>query len=126
MRVAVFLVCLCILLIRGYGYAYTNANFPHSTSLEKIHLSKFIGNSQTYSLITNANSSGGEESLMEDDVQDEDPTSLFAKKYKLLVRFLVALSYLFILRYLYNCSEPSLTLFSPLSNRYITQKTLRI
>jgi hypothetical protein len=120
MRVAVFLVCLCILLIRGYGYAYT----PHSQSLGKVHLLKFINTNQGYSLVTDANSSGAEESLIDDDVQDEDPNSLYAKKYKLIVWFLIALSY--ILRYLYSCSKPSLTLFSPLFNRYITHKTLRI
>ncbi|SFE98663.1 hypothetical protein SAMN05518672_113165 [Chitinophaga sp. CF118] len=120
MRVAVFFICLCILLLRGYDYMYAGShhNIIPAQNIEKTHTS------QDYAVIKDAGSDKEEEYFFSDEVEDED--SLFARKYKLLGKYYFIFSYLFILRYLYSCSKAPLIFCSPLSYKYITQKTLRI
>lgn len=129
MRIVVLFVCLCILLLRGYDYIYSGTyhNSIWHTSARAIEKAQqVVFTDKPQQSIKNTHSGAEALYLESDDVEDEDPNSLFARKYRLLARFCLLLSNFFILRYLHKCSRSQLTFFNPLSYKYITQKALRI
>jgi hypothetical protein len=123
MRVAVFFACLCILLLKGYDYVHA-ATRHHNICYTPPH--SFEKTQQAFTEITDADYDQDEEYFVSDDVEDEDPNSLFARKYRLLARCNIIPSYLFISHYLYSCPKARLSFCSALSYIYITQKVLRI
>lgn len=123
MRVAVFFACLCILLLKGYDYVHA-ATRHHNICCAPSH--NFDKTQQHFTVINDADADKEEEYFVSDDVEDEDPNSLFARKYRLLARCNIIPSYLFISHYLYSCPKARLSFCSALSYKYITQKVLRI
>jgi hypothetical protein len=128
MRIALFFICVCYLLLGGYNYLYTGKrHHSYSTSLhiEKNHQSKFTDKKQHYPVLKEANASQQEVNLLAD-IEDEDNNDTAARKYKLFARLLYALSWSFILNWLYNrfkIPRPHSPVFS---YKYITQRVLRI
>lgn len=132
MRVFVFLTYLYFLLLAGYHYVHTGAHDdrncysqsqPHS--IDKDHRIKFTDTSQDYSLIEDETPDDAEESLVRDDVEDED-TSVFARRYKLLIRRILTYSDTFTLSNHRGSFRDQVPLFSHLPSKYITQRALRI
>lgn len=112
MRVAVFFVCLFLLLPGGYTYIHTGTA---AQPVVKVQQQKFT---------REANSDKAQEYLITDEVEDEDTHDLSARKYKLLARCYLTDSCH--LQDLYSCSKASQPSCSPLSYKYITQRVLRI
>jgi hypothetical protein len=129
MRVAVFFISLCVLLLlKGYGYVYTGThhNYTPTQHIEKTQQVKFIDTKEDDAVIDDDDPDREEEYLISDDIEDDDTDSLFARKYRLLINSCLIHSHPFILRYLYNCPKASLNFSGLLSCKYITQKVLRI
>ena len=135
MRVFVFLTYLYFLLLAGYHYVHTGAHddrssytYSHSQphNFDKDDRLKFTNTSQDYTLIEDETPDDAEESLISDNVEDED-TNLAARKYKVLIRRYLTYSDTFTLnshRGFYFKDQPPL--FSHLPSKYITQRALRM
>jgi hypothetical protein len=128
MRVAVFFVCLCILLIRGYDYIYTGLHYNNiyyhlAQNLEGI---KQVHTNQSFTFIKATNLDEEDEFLITDDVEDEDGNDFLERKYKLLGNRHQAVSYPFVLNYLYKSVKAPPPIWSYLSYKYITQGVLRV
>lgn len=117
MRVAVFFLCLCILLLKGYDYTHTVA---HTNSIHNTPV-------QHFAVLKDTGTEKDEEYLISDDKEDEDPNSVFGRKYRLLATYNIIPAYLFISHHLYSRSKGPLAYYGALSScKYITQKVLRI
>lgn len=123
MRVAVFFICLCVLLLKGYDHVHAATRHHHICYSP----SQQIGSTQQgFTAMLDADSNTEDDYYITDDIEDEDPNSVFARKYRLLARCNVIPSYLFISHYLHSCPKAPLSFCSALSYKYITQKVLRI
>jgi len=133
MRVFVFLTYLYFLLLAGYHYIHTGAHDNRNCysqsqpqSIEKDRHLKFTDTSQDYTLIEDETPDEAEESLISDEVEDEETNDLSARRYKLLTRYYL----------IFSVTSPAGThpsgfreqppLFSHLPSKYITQRALRI
>lgn len=126
MRIAVIILCLCYLLFGGYNYLLTNRHHASYSNLhiEKNHQSKFTDKNQGYPVLKAG--TGQQEASLLADIEDEDDNDQSARKLKLLGKFLYALSYSFILTWLYSrFKNPRPTSHIP-SYKYITIRSLRI
>jgi hypothetical protein len=126
MRLTVFLVCLCVLLLKGYDYLYTGTHHCCTSAQQESQLAKLKHTNRDYSLIQDTDPDDEDEYLISDDAEDEDTDSFFARKYRLLVNSSWINSHLFTLRFLHNCLKAPLTFGSLSSYKYITQQVLRI
>ena len=128
MRVAIFLICLFYLLLGGYNYVYTGGHH-HSYStvlhLKKNH-AKFTNKNQGYPVVKEARPDQDETFFITDDREEDDSDNLTARKYKLLAGHFYALSYAADLTHLYSRCKAPRPIHSLLSNKYITQRALRI
>lgn len=129
MRVVIFFVCLCYLLVGGYNYIHTgthlnSARYFTARQTEDPRQQKFI-NKQDHAVVKKVHSSQGGEALIGDNVEDEE-TSLFARKYKLLARGYLALSALLLLGCSYQRMKGARPFFHLFPNKYITLGVLRI
>lgn len=114
MRVAVFIVSLFLLLLKGYGAIHTNEHHTGSPVLkyQEIKFSTHLEKKETF---------------IADNTEDEDPENLSARKFRLLAKGYLNLSYLFSLRSLYTCFKARSGYHSPLAScKYITHGVLRI
>jgi hypothetical protein len=93
--------------------------------IEKNHQSKFTEKKQGYPVIKEANT-GQQESNLIADIEDEDTSDPAARKFKLLVKLLSALSYAFLLTLLYSRFKNPRPYSTVFSCRYITHRVLRI
>lgn len=125
MRLTVFLVCLCVLLLKGYDYVYTGT-YTSAQHSEDAQLVKFKHTSQDHSLSQDTDPDDDNEYLIGDEPEDDDTDSFFARKYRLLVNASLINSHLFTLQYLHNCCKAPLNFGSLSSYKYITQQVLRI
>jgi hypothetical protein len=129
MRVAIILICLCYLLLGGYNYVYTGShhnNYSPVLHIKKNHQAKFTSKNQRYSVVKEASPGQDEASFIANDMEDEDSNNLFARKYKLLASHFYILSYAADLTHLYSRCTTQRPGHSILSNKYITQRALRI
>ena len=132
MRVVIFLIYLCSLVLRGYDYIYINAHHnPYYTPIQhsdKRPQAKFANINQDDSAVRDAGANEEEEYLISDDRDDEDANNELARKYKLLVSRYLTPSYTLILSSLYtnNSFKDRLSFGNLLSNKYIIQRVLRI
>lgn len=129
MRVAVFLVFVCLLMLRGYDsiYAGTHHISLSRTPAQYLENKQQVKSTWQHHTVTGVTSPDEEEEfLISDDIEDEDVNNVFVRKYKLLARYNLALSYLFILSYLYKCLKAPSFFWGHSSYKYITQKVLRI
>jgi hypothetical protein len=126
MRVVVFFVCLCYLLLGGYNYLYTGSHrYAAATTLhfEKSH-AKFTDKKQGYPVIKET--AAEDAAYIIPDIEEDDTDNLSARKYKLLASYFYAFSCSFILLHLYNRFKASRPYSHLLTYKYITQRVLRI
>jgi hypothetical protein len=128
MRIAIFLICLFYLLPGGYNYVYTGSHHSYSPvlHLKKNHQAKFTKKNQSYPVVKDASSGQDEAFFINDDREEEDTNNLTARKYKLLSSHFYTLSYASELTHLYSRCKAPRPIHNLLSNKYITQRTLRI
>jgi hypothetical protein len=128
MRVAIFLICLFYLLLGGYNYVYTGSHHNSDSPvwhIKKNH-AKFTKKNQGNPVVKETYPGQDDVFFITDDREEEDSDNLTARKYKLLAGHLYALAYAADVTNLYSrCKEPR-PIHSLLSNKYITQRALRI
>lgn len=122
MRVTIFFICLCFLLVVGYNYVC----YAPVHNIEKTQQVKFTNTRQDYTVIRDVSSNEGTEYLIADEVEDEDISNAFARKYRLLTRYYQVISHTSVLSYQHNYSEDRQPLCGHLSYKYIIQRALRI
>ena len=124
MRVAVFFVCLFLLLLGGYTCVYTGGEATTQPVI-KAQQKKFTHTDREYAVIKEVGSDKEEEYLVGDNVEEDEETSnSSARKYRLLARCYLALSSH--LSYLHSGPKSPPALCHTLSYKYITQGVLRI
>ena len=127
MRIAIIILCLCYLLFGGYNYLLTgrhHASYSTILHVEKNHQSKF-DKKQGFPVVKEAGSGQQGANLLAD-IEDEDDNDPNARKFKLLAKFLYALSYSFILTWLYSRFKSPRPHSHIPSYKYITIRSLRI
>lgn len=131
MRVVIIFACLCFLLLRGDQYVFTSAHHDHicytpateATSPEQI---KTTDTNQDDTITPDTDIDDVEDYLVSDDVEDDDTSSFFVRKFRLLVRFYFSPSSLSSLSYLRICYKAPPSFWGQLSDIYLTQSVLRI
>jgi hypothetical protein len=130
MRVAIFFVFLCYLLLGGYNYIYTGRQYDDLSYAQELHFEKnsqkFTDKNKGCQAIKEANSNLTGTSLISEDLEDEDADNLFARKFKMLGRCLISISGLFVLTYLFSLFKGPRPYYWLLSCKYIHQRVLRI
>ena len=133
MRVAIlFFTCLCFLLPGGdrglaAGTCQSGNSYSSAQSIRKLKQPEFINASQLYSVISDINLQKEQGYLITDDVEEDDSNDVFARRYKLLGLYFLTLACLVVLSYLCGRrSKASRPFFGLLSDKYITQRVLRI
>jgi hypothetical protein len=136
MRVAIFFVYLCFLLIRLDSTIYAGTHYNSNSNfytliqhVEKKQSVNAISAKQDCFVIEDINLNAEKEYLISDDVEDEDTNNCPAQKYRLLARSHATHaypSYPSILNYLCNCFKVAPSLCIPASDKYILQGVLRI
>jgi hypothetical protein len=130
MRVAIFLVFWCILLLRGdeslstrtyqYDDCYTLSGQPGNK-----YPAHNISSGQDCPVVSGHKPEMDQEYLFADDVEDEDTSSGFARKYRLLARY--GLTYTTsVLRCLLRYYKGSPFFSGEASYKYLLQGVLRI
>jgi hypothetical protein len=129
MRVTVFIICLFYLLLGGYNYVYTGAHHKSYWSelhIKKNHQAKFTKKNPGSPVVKEASPDQGDAFFIAEDVEDEDTNNLSARKYKLLARSFYTDPNTVILTHLYSRYKAPRPIHGFLSNKYITQRALRI
>ena len=130
MRVFIFLIYLCSLLLRGYDYVFIDTHYNNVCSsavqYEKDRQATFANTKRDDSIIKDAGPNEEEEYLVRNDVEDEDGNSVFARKYKLQACRNLIPSYTYVLSYLPNSFKDHLSFCGHLPYIYILQRVLRI
>lgn len=129
MRVAVFLVFVSLLMLRGYDSIYAGTHhisLSHTPALYLENKPQVKSTWQHYATTAVTSLNEEEEFLISDDIEEEDPNNFLARKYKLLVNYYLALSYLHSSGYLCKYLKYPSAYWGHLSSIYITQNVLRI
>jgi hypothetical protein len=130
MRVALFFVCLCYLLLGGYNYIYTGARCDAFSYAQELHFEKnnqkFTDKTQGHPANYTANSNQDATPLISEDLEDEDSNDILARKFKLQGKCYLTLSGLFLLTYLFSRFKGPRPYYWLLSYKYIHQRVLRI
>lgn len=133
MRVAVFIICLCSLLLKGNAYMFAGLQANGNSSFHAPHPgcsrhSSYTHSSQDFSLIADPNLES-EPDLVSDDDDEDDNNNISAEKYRLLARSHATHAYPAypaILNYLCNSYKATPSVCIPASDKYILQGVLRI
>jgi len=132
MRVAVFFLCLCLMLLKGIENPlartyYSGVGYALATEEEvEKHRESFTGgNHWNCSVIKDTRPVSEDEYFIGEDVEDEDPNN-FAYKYKLLTRGRSAYAASSFLKYHYRYLKSPATLSDRASYKYLLQGVLRI
>lgn len=127
MRGVIFFTYLCLLLLGGYGSAYTAIHHdPLSHGIGKTQTVTFTHTRQDYTIIEDNSLTKEAQDIISEEAEDEDARSLFTRKYRSLSRTGLSFSCPFVLSYLHNRSKASQPFGSCLSSKYITLRVLRI
>jgi hypothetical protein len=133
MRVAIFFLCLCSLLLKGNadmfaGLQQNGNGYVHTQHQGGNRHSNFAHASHGYSSLADTNLESGPEYVI-DDNEDEDNNNIPAEKYRLLAGSHATHaypSYPSILNYHCNCYKATPSACIPTSDKYILQGVLRI
>lgn len=134
MRVAVFIICLCSLLLKGNAYMFAGLQANGSSYVHHpphpgcSRHSNYTHTSQDYSLLADPNLETEPEFAIGDD-EDDDERNIAAEKFRLLARSHATHAYPAypaILNYLCNCYKATPPVCIPASDKYILQGVLRI
>jgi hypothetical protein len=131
MRVVIFFVCLCFLLLRGNEEVYAGTNHRGTCYTPLQHIDKtqpvsFTNADEGCIVTKNTGSEGENENLLGIDAEEEDSDTISARKYKLLTRTSLIFSHTFLVSYSCHSFKDCLPFFTPLSYKYIIQRVLRI
>ncbi|HUP12504.1 MAG TPA: hypothetical protein VM187_09840, partial [Niastella sp.] len=100
-------------------------SYSSALHIEKNHLSKFTDKKQGYPIVKESAYGQPEQNLLAD-IEDDDDNDPAARKFKLLAKCLYALSYSFLLTWLYSRFKSPRPYSHILPYRYITIRSLRI
>ena len=132
MRVAVFFLCLCLMLVKGIENPqarmyYSGVGYALATEeAEEKHRELLTSsNHWNYSIIKDTRPVSEDEFIVGEDVEDEDPNN-FAYKYKLLARGRLAYASLSDLKYHRRYLKSPTILSDQASYKYLLQGVLRI
>jgi hypothetical protein len=135
MRVAVFFVSLLILLFSGNSHIHANIQFKKNISYTQaqhdVNISRitYANTHQYYSIVKPINLDKEIESIICDDIEDENSDNFFVKKCNQQAHGYIIhcwLSYLSILNHLSNSYKAAPILCGKVSHIYILQRVLRI
>lgn len=131
MRIAVFFVCLCSLLLGGAvpvtaGTGHKDMGYALAQYALTGHQTKFTHTVQDSPVMKGTDPDVDKEYFVADDVEDDDSDHFLAKKMKLLARYPSAICYQSILSYLCNRFKAPPPFWGPVSYKYILQRALRI
>lgn len=131
MKAFVFFAYLCFLLIRGQEHTYTYTGTPqyefaYSRHSEKMPSQAFKNSVREFTFIKGVDVSKEEEYLISEEIEDDDDSNSATRKYRLLYSGSLTLLSPYILTYLHSWSKPSQPFCSLVSNKYLTQRVLRI
>lgn len=131
MRVAIFFVYLCFLLLSGVesslARAYQNdESYTISTQTEAGQPSYMTTASLECSVVRDTRPVTEDEYIISEEVEDEDPNNYFSPKFKLLAKGRDAYAYQNSLRYLRRYFKAPPFAADQMSCKYLTQRALRI
>jgi hypothetical protein len=129
MRIAVFLVYMCCLLLGAGKAAYPAASysFPNSgLHAAAAFLAKDKIAAVNPDLINDTDPCTEKEYFISDDAEEEDASNFVAGKARISSRHYSPLSYRSILNYLHNCFSAPPFFYNRVSDKYILQGVLRI
>lgn len=132
MRVVIFFLYVCFLLLKGDGCVFTATQHLHlcritNENIQRAPQLKSDDSSQPdMSTLLPDLDDDMDDILVRDDVEEEDPSNFFVRKYRLLARFCLANNQLFTLSYLHKCFNAPPDFLGHLPNIYITQRVLRL
>ena len=134
--VFILFISLCFLVLAGPGYARNNSQFQKTTLSAALNVDHaqcikcLVADQEHHAVIKNNASGEDSEYPANVDDEDENDTQISARKYVLLVNYFIALSFAFLLSYLYNSVKNRLPQFgyflSSNRDKYITQRVLRL
>lgn len=131
MRVAIFFVCMFALLLGRDASAYAgthhnNARYSLTPRSDNTRHVKMPDTHRHSDKLGETEADKGMEYLLRDKVEDEDTSSFFARKYRLLAKFYLVFSAVFISGLLYRRIKTPPVRCGLLSDKYIVQRVLRI
>lgn len=126
MKLVVFFVCICYLLLGGYNYLYTGS---HSNAYSaELHFeksaTKFTDKKQGYPVVRETSADATDYIIPE--IEEDDSDNFSARKYKVLANYLFAFSCPLIILHFYSRSKAPRPYCKLLTYKYITQRVLRI
>ena len=126
MKLVVFFVCICYLLLGGYNYLYTGSH-PYSYAAE-LHFeksaTKFTDKKQGYPVLRETAADAGDYVIPE--IEEDDTDNISARKYKVLASDVYAFACPFIILHNYSRFKAPRPYCKLLTYKYITQRVLRI
>lgn len=131
MRIAVFFVYLCFLLLGGNNHAYTalsvkGSGRAHLQHLPKNHHAESDDSERNSVISKDAFDDPEDEYLIGEGAEDEDPDKLSSGKSRLLARYYLAFLHLLASEHPDKCHKGLLPIPGHPSPRYITLRVLRI
>lgn len=125
MRIVVFFVFLCFLLLRGNGGGADRYNGVGDALTENA-VSTIKSIHDDYLVISDTDSNTEKEFIVSDDVDDENTDNSFARKYKLLAGYHTAYACQAALSSYFNSCKISPSFYGQSSHKYILQRALRL
>jgi len=126
MKLVVFFVCICYLLLGGYNYLYTGSH-PNSYAAE-LHFeksaTKFTDKKQGYPVIRETSADAAAYIIPE--IEEDDSDNFSARKYKLPASEYYTFACPLTIEHLYNSFKECRPYCKLLTYKYITQRVLRI
>jgi hypothetical protein len=125
MRVVVFLVFLCFLLLRGNGEGADRHNGVGDAFTKNV-ASTIKSIHDDYLVISDTDSNTEKEFIVSDGVDDENTDNSFARKYKLLAGYHTAYACYAALSTDYDSCKTFPSFYGQSSHKYILQRALRL
>ncbi|RPD40594.1 hypothetical protein EG028_14950 [Chitinophaga barathri] len=133
-RVAIFFICLFALLLGRDAYVYAGTH-PYHHNCSRYTLAQKTDNTRHVKIpdthkyrarFVETEVEKGTGFLVTEKVEDDDTSTSFSRKYKLLARFYLVFSAVFLAGCLHNRIKTAPVFIGILSNKYIVQRVLRI
>ncbi|RYG50843.1 MAG: hypothetical protein EOO01_09790 [Chitinophagaceae bacterium] len=130
MKVAVFLIALCLFLMGGVDRVFAGNQarsccYAHTYHHEILQEGKSGDFANVCSVKQNFFGTGNDH-LLPDSFEEEDNDETSHEKFRLAVKYRSQLSYHSILNYLYNCGEAPPSFNGTVADKYIVQRVLRV
>ncbi len=131
MRLIVFFVCLCLMLMKGIDNPlgrtyYSGVGYALTAHEEEKHRESITGALRDCSVFRDTRPVSEEQFILGEDVEDEDPNSSFAYKYRLLARGWPDYADISVSKYLRGYIISPALFSDQASYRYLLQGVLRI